>query len=115
MVAGLVLALRLLGGATVGGARAVWLADRLAVMVTRNARDRTTPVSAALLHCAARGQAAAEVISVLRAFEGREPAPGPPWHGCSPRGTPLARTWPRASRRDALPCSRCPPEQRPAR
>lgn len=74
MVAGLVLALRLLGGATADGARAVWLADRLAAMVTRNARDRTTPVSAALLHCAARGQAAAEVISVLRAFEGREPA-----------------------------------------
>ena len=74
MVAGVVLALRLLGGATAGGARAVWLADRLAAMVTRNARDRTTPVSAALLHCAARGQASAEVISVLRAFEGRESA-----------------------------------------
>ena len=31
-------------------------------------------MSAALLHCAARGQAAAEVVSVVRAFEGREPA-----------------------------------------
>lgn len=74
MVAGLLLALRLLGGATADGARAVWLADRLAATVTHYARDRTTAVSAALLHCAARGQAAAEVVSVLRAFEGREPA-----------------------------------------
>lgn len=73
MVAGLLLAQRLLGGATVGGARAVWLADGLAATVTRYARDQTTPVSAAPLCCAARGQAA-EVVSVLRAFEGREPA-----------------------------------------
>lgn len=74
MVAGLLLALRLLGGAADGGARAVRLADQLAVTVTRYARDRTTPVSAALLACAARGQAAAEVVNVLRALEGREPA-----------------------------------------
>lgn len=74
MVAGLLLALRLLGGAT-RGARAVWLADRLAATVTRHARDRTTPVSAALLHYAARGQGSVEVAGVLRALGGLEPAP----------------------------------------
>ncbi|MGH3400133.1 MAG: DUF2877 domain-containing protein, partial [Streptosporangiaceae bacterium] len=73
MLAGLLLALRLLGGAT-AGARAVWLADQLAATVTRHARERTTPVSAALLHCAARGQGSAEVGRVLRALGGLEPA-----------------------------------------
>ncbi|MGH3195462.1 MAG: DUF2877 domain-containing protein [Streptosporangiaceae bacterium] len=74
MLAGLLLALRLLGGATPGGAGAVWLADQLAAAVTCYARGRTTPVSATLLHCAARGQGSAEAASVLRALGGREPA-----------------------------------------
>jgi len=74
MVAGLMLALRLLGAA-MAEAMALWLADRLAAMVTRHARDRTTPVSAALLHCAARGQGSPEVAGVLRALGGLEPAP----------------------------------------
>jgi Protein of unknown function (DUF2877) len=74
MLAGLLLALRLLGGAIRGGTRAVWLADWLGAAVTHDASDRTTSVSATLLHCAARGQAAAEVATVLRAFAGQEPA-----------------------------------------
>ncbi len=74
MLAGLLLALRLLGGAIRGGTRAVWLADWLSAAVTHDASDRTTSVSATLLHCAARGQAAAEVATVLRAFAGQEPA-----------------------------------------
>ncbi|MFI6787089.1 DUF2877 domain-containing protein [Nonomuraea sp. NPDC050383] len=72
VLAGLLVALRLLGAAT-GAARAVWLADRLAATVTYDARTRTTPLSATLLHCAARGQACPEVIAVLRALVGRHP------------------------------------------
>ncbi|HUK69152.1 MAG TPA: DUF2877 domain-containing protein [Streptosporangiaceae bacterium] len=74
VLAGLLLALRLLGGAIRGGTRAVWLADWLGAAITSDASDRTTSVSATLLHCAARGQAAAEVAAVLRAFAGQEPA-----------------------------------------
>ncbi len=74
VLAGLLLALRLLGGAIRGGTRAVWLADWLGAAVTSDAGDRTTSVSATLLYCAARGQAAAEVAAVLRAFAGQEPA-----------------------------------------
>jgi Protein of unknown function (DUF2877) len=74
VLAGMLLALRLLGGALRGGTRAVWLADWLGAAVTSDASDRTTSVSATLLHCAARGQAAAEVAAVLRAFAGQEPA-----------------------------------------
>ncbi len=73
VLAGLLLALRLLGGAIRGGTRAVWLADWLSAAVTSDAGDRTTSVSATLLHCAARGQAAAEVAAVLRGFAGQEP------------------------------------------
>lgn len=73
MISGLLLALRLLGGATVGGTRPVWLADWLAAAVTGYAEQRTTPLGAALLSCAARGQAAEEVSAVLRGLAGQEP------------------------------------------
>jgi hypothetical protein len=73
MISGLLLALRLLGGATAGGTRAVWLADWLGAAVTCYAGQRTTALGAALLHCAARGQAAEEVSAVLRGFAGQEP------------------------------------------
>ena len=73
MISGLLLALRLLGGATAGGTRAVWLADWLGAAVTCYAEQRTTTLGAALLHCAARGQAAEEVSAVLRGFAGQEP------------------------------------------
>jgi hypothetical protein len=74
VLAGLLLALRLLGGAIRGGTRAVWLADWLSAAVTSDAADRTTSVSATLLYCAAHGQAAGEVAAVLRGFAGQEPA-----------------------------------------
>ena len=74
MISGLLLALRLLGGATAGGTRAVWLADWLGAAVTCYAEQRTTVLAAALLHCAARGQAAEEVSAVLHGFAGEEPA-----------------------------------------
>ena len=74
MIGGLLLALRLLGGAMAGGTRAVWLADWLGAAVTCYAEQRTTVLAATLLHCAARGQAAEEVSSVLRGFAGEEPA-----------------------------------------
>jgi len=73
MISGLLLALRLLGGATAGGTRAVWLAEWLGAAVTCYAEQRTTALGAALLHCAARGQAAEEVSAVLRGFAGQEP------------------------------------------
>lgn len=73
MISGLLLALRLLGGATAGGTRPVWLADWLGAAVTCYAAQRTTPLAATLLHCAARGQAAEEVSAVLRGFAGQEP------------------------------------------
>ncbi len=73
MISGLLLALRLLGGATAGGTRAVWLADWLGAAVTCYAGQRTTALGAALLHCAARGQAAEEVSAVLRGFAGQAP------------------------------------------
>ncbi len=73
MISGLLLALRLLGGATAGGTRAVWLADWLGAAVTCYAAQRTTALAATLLHCAARGQAAEEVSAVLRAFAGQKP------------------------------------------
>jgi hypothetical protein len=72
MLSGLLVALRHLGGAT-GTQRAVWLADWLAAAVTYDARTRTTPISATLLHCAARGEASPEVTGVLRAVTGRQP------------------------------------------
>ena len=73
MISGLLLALRLLGGATAGGAKAVWLAEWLGAAVTCYAEQRTTALAATLLHCAARGQAAEEVSAVLRAFAGQKP------------------------------------------
>ncbi|MDP9866718.1 MULTISPECIES: DUF2877 domain-containing protein [Streptosporangium] len=71
MLAGVLVALRHLGTAA-GAGRAVWLADWLAAAVTFDARGRTTPISAALLHCAARGQASGEVLAVLRGLAGRQ-------------------------------------------
>jgi hypothetical protein len=73
VLCGMLLALRLLGGTLPGGTRAVWLADWLSAAVTGYARQRTTPLAASLLHCAARGQAAAEVSAVLRGVMGEEP------------------------------------------
>ncbi|MFI6454364.1 DUF2877 domain-containing protein [Streptosporangium amethystogenes] len=71
VLAGLLVALRHFGGAT-GADRAVWLADWLAAAVTFDVRGRTTPISAALLHCAARGEASGEVLAVLRGLAGRQ-------------------------------------------
>jgi hypothetical protein len=73
VLCGLLLALRLLGGAIPGGTRAVWLADWLSAAVTSYASQRTTPLAASLLHCAARGQAAAEVAAVLHGVAGEDP------------------------------------------
>jgi hypothetical protein len=73
IVCGILLALRLLGGAISGGTRAVWLADWLGAAATCYAGERTTPLAAALLHCAASGQAAAEVAAVLSGMAGQEP------------------------------------------
>ncbi|MEZ0072604.1 DUF2877 domain-containing protein [Planotetraspora sp. GP83] len=72
MLAGLLVALRHLGLAA-GVPRAVWLADWLAATVTYDARTRTTPISATLLHCAARGEASQEVLGVLRGVAGHQP------------------------------------------
>jgi hypothetical protein len=73
VLAGLLLALRLLGGAVPGGGAAVWLADWLGAAVTAHADTRTTSLAASLLHCAAHGEAAAEVAAVLRGIAGQEP------------------------------------------
>jgi hypothetical protein len=73
VVSGILLALRLLGGAISGGTRAVWLANWLSASVTEHAVQRTTPLAASLLHCAANGQAAAEVSAVLLGMAGQEP------------------------------------------
>ncbi|MFC4590386.1 DUF2877 domain-containing protein [Sphaerisporangium corydalis] len=72
MLAGVMVALRQFGRAT-GVARAVWLADWLAATVAFDARTRTTPISATLLHCAAQGQACAEALAVLRGLAGHQP------------------------------------------
>jgi hypothetical protein len=71
VLAGLLVTLRHLGTAT-GTDRAVWLADWLAATVTYDARTRTTPISATLLHCAARGEASPEVTGVLRGVAGAQ-------------------------------------------
>jgi Protein of unknown function (DUF2877) len=73
VVSGVLLALRLLGGAISGGTRAVWLANWLSASATCQAAQRTTTLAASLLHCAARGQAAAEVSAVLLGMAGQEP------------------------------------------
>lgn len=72
-LAGLLLALRLLGGAVPGGGRALWLADWLSAAVTAYADDRTTSLAATLLRCAARGQASVEAGAVLRGIAGQDP------------------------------------------
>jgi len=76
VLSGLLVALRLVGGALRDGERAVWLADWLGAAVTADATTRTTAVAATLLHCAASGYAGAEVAAVLRAVAGLE-APRP--------------------------------------
>ena len=73
VVSGVLLALRLLGGAISGGTRAVWLANWLSASATCDAALRTTTLAASLLHCAASGQAAAEVSAVLLGMAGQEP------------------------------------------
>jgi Protein of unknown function (DUF2877) len=73
MVSGVLLALRLLGGAISGGTRAVWLANWLSASATCYAVQRTTTLATSLLHCAAGGQAAAEVSAVLLGMAGLEP------------------------------------------
>ena len=73
VVSGVLLALRLLGGAISGGTRAVWLANWLSASATCYAALRTTTLAASLLHCAASGQAAAEVSAVLLGMAGQEP------------------------------------------
>ncbi len=73
VVSGVLLALRLLGGVISGGTRAVWLANWLSAAATFQAAQRTTTLAASLLHCAARGQAAAEVSAVLLGMAGQEP------------------------------------------
>ena len=84
VVSGVLLALRLLGGAISGGTRAVWLANWLSASATSYAAQRTTTLAASLLHCAAGGQAAAEVSAVLLGMAGQEPLE-PAAAGCSPR------------------------------
>lgn len=74
VLAGLLIALRLLGNAVDGGQRAVWLADWISAAVTADAGTRTTALAATLLHCASRGQASAEVAALLRGLTGLEPA-----------------------------------------
>jgi hypothetical protein len=71
VLSGLLVALRHLGTAT-RVSRAVWLAGWLAAAVTFDARGRTTPISATLLHCAARGEASGEMLAVLRGLAGRQ-------------------------------------------
>jgi hypothetical protein len=73
MISGVLLALRLLGGAISGGTRAVWLANWLSAAATCDAAQRTSTLAASLLHCAAAGQAGAEVSGVLLGMAGQEP------------------------------------------
>ncbi|WP_246081057.1 DUF2877 domain-containing protein [Nonomuraea mesophila] len=72
VLAGLLVTLRHLGAAA-GVERAVWLAGWLGATVTFDARSRTTPLSATLLHCAAAGAASPEVTGVLRGLTGTQP------------------------------------------
>ncbi|WP_235017549.1 oxamate carbamoyltransferase subunit AllH family protein [Thermomonospora echinospora] len=73
VLAALLVALRALGGSVQHGRTALWLADWLGAAVTADAETRTTTLAATLLHCAADGQASAEVIAVLRGIAGLEP------------------------------------------
>lgn len=72
ILCGLLVALRLVGGAVRHGG-AVRLADWLGAAVTADAGTRTTALAATLLHCAAAGHAGAEVAAVLRGVAGHEP------------------------------------------
>ncbi|XRQ02888.1 DUF2877 domain-containing protein [Actinomadura welshii] len=73
ILCGLLVSLRLVGGAVRHGRSGVWLADWLGAAVTADAGTRTTALAATLLHCAAAGGAGAEVAAVLRCVTGREP------------------------------------------
>lgn len=76
ILCGLLVSLRLLGGAVRHGETAVWLAGWLGAAVTADAETRTTALAATLLHCAAAGGAGAEVAAVLRFVAGHEPPGG---------------------------------------
>ena len=73
VVSGVLLGAEAAGGAISGGTRAVWLANWLSASATSYAAQRTTTLAASLLHCAAGGQAAAEVSAVLLGMAGQEP------------------------------------------
>ncbi|TDD76546.1 DUF2877 domain-containing protein [Actinomadura rubrisoli] len=73
ILSGLLVSLRLVGGAVRPGESAVWLADWLGAAVTADAGTRTTALAATLLHCAASGGAGAEVAAVLSGVAGHEP------------------------------------------
>lgn len=73
VLAALLVALRSLGDSLRHGATSLWLADWLGAAVTADADTRTTALAATLLHCAAHGQAGAEVAAVLRGVAGHEP------------------------------------------
>ncbi|GAA4069926.1 DUF2877 domain-containing protein [Nonomuraea soli] len=72
VLAGLLVTLRHIGKSA-GVGQAVRVGDWLGATVTYDARTRTTPISATLLHCAAQGAASPEVCGVLRAVAGRTP------------------------------------------
>ncbi|QXJ25363.1 DUF2877 domain-containing protein [Actinomadura graeca] len=74
ILSGLLVALRLVGGAVRDGGAAVRLADWLGAAVTADAGTRTTALAATLLHCAAAGGAGGEVAAVLRSVAGHEQA-----------------------------------------
>lgn len=71
ILAGLLVSLHAFGASLPGGGAAIRLADWLGAAVTAHADTRTTALSATLLHCAARGQAALEVTAVLRGIAGQ--------------------------------------------
>ncbi|TDC71371.1 DUF2877 domain-containing protein [Actinomadura sp. GC306] len=73
ILCGLLVSLRLVGGAVHDGNGAVHLADWLGAAVTADAGTRTTALAATLLHCATAGGAGAEVAAVLRCVAGHEP------------------------------------------
>ncbi|MFC6935363.1 DUF2877 domain-containing protein [Actinomadura yumaensis] len=72
ILSGLLVSLRLVGGALREGGTAGWLADWLGAAVTADAGTRTTALAATLLHCANEGGAGAEVAAVLRCVAGHE-------------------------------------------
>lgn len=78
VLAGTLVTLRLLAAVHSGAARA-WrrVGEPLAAHVLQRAGTRTTPLSAALLRHAARGEPAGEVGDVLRAATGRGELAGP--------------------------------------